>query len=255
MPTPQHIDALVDRIRCVQTEEEKNELIGHLAQTAKPSIVSFVNAHAVNLCWHSDAVLAAFQASDLLLRDGIGLKLALSALGRPVGLNMNGTDFIPLLLHRLPPRRVALYGTETPWLEAARDRLAADTLHDYADVQHGFHDDEHYVACARRTRPDVIVLAMGMPRQERAAARLKAELDHPALIINGGAIMDFLARRFERAPVYVQRAGLEWAYRLAQEPRRLSRRYLVGGVGFVRNVMILRRLAGARAAGAQAQGV
>lgn len=255
MPTPQHIDALVDRIRCVQTEEEKDELIGHLGQTAKPSIVSFVNAHAVNLCWHSDAALAAFQSSDLLLRDGIGLKLALSALGRPVGLNMNGTDFIPLLLHRLPSRRVALYGTETPWLEAARDRLAADTRHDYADVQHGFQDDEYYVACARRTRPDVIVLAMGMPRQERVAARLKAELDHPVLIVNGGAILDFLARRFERAPVCVQRAGLEWVYRLAQEPRRLSRRYLVGGVGFVRNVMILRRLAGARAAGAQAQGV
>lgn len=255
MPTPQLIDALVDRIRCVQTEDERTELIGHLGQTAKPLIVSFVNAHAVNLCWHSDAALAAFQASDLLLRDGIGLKLALSALGRPVGLNMNGTDFIPLLLARLPRRRVVLYGTESPWLDAARDRLAAATPHEYADLQHGFHDDDHYIACARRTRPDVIVLAMGMPRQERVAVRLKAELDHPVLIVNGGAVVDFLARRFDRAPVFVQRAGLEWLYRLAQEPRRLSHRYLVGGVGFVRNVMVLRRLAGARAAGAQAQGV
>jgi len=255
MPTPQHIDALMDRIRCVQTEDEKNELIGHLSQPGKPAILSFVNAHAVNLCWHSDTALAAFQASDVLLRDGIGLKLALSALGRNPGLNMNGTDFIPLLLNRMSPRRVAVYGTGSPWLEAARDRLAADTPHDYVDLQHGFHDDDHYVACARRTRPDVIVLAMGMPRQERVAVRLKADLDLPVLVVNGGAIVDFLANRFERAPPYVQRAGLEWLYRLAQEPRRLSRRYLVGGVGFVRNVMVLRRLAGARAAGAQAQGV
>lgn len=255
MPTPRHIQDLVDRIRCVHSDDEKFDLIENLARLPAPAIVSFVNAHAINLCWHSEAALAAFQASDLLLRDGIGLKLALSALGRPQGLNMNGTDFIPLLLARLPARRVVLYGTESPWLEVARDRLAATTPHAFIDVQHGFHPDGHYIDCARRDQPDVIVLAMGMPRQEQVAACLRAGLEHPVLIVNGGAVIDFLACRFERAPPLVQRVGLEWLYRLAQEPRRLAHRYLVGGVSFARNVMILRRSAGARAAGAQAQGV
>jgi len=78
-----------------------------------------------------------------------------------------------------------------------------------------------------------ILLAMGMPRQEEVAVELKRALDHRVLIINGGAIVDFLAGRFARAPTLVQRLGFEWAFRLAQEPRRLFRRYLVTNSRFL----------------------
>ena len=120
---------------------------------------------------------------------------------------------------------------------------------------HGFHPTDRYVESARRHRPDIIVLAMGMPRQEEVAVQLRQSLEHPVLIINGGAIVDFMARRFDRAPVVIQRLGLEWAYRMAQEPRRLYRRYIHGGFRFARNLLLLRRAASARSTGAQAQGV
>ncbi|HEY0835683.1 MAG TPA: WecB/TagA/CpsF family glycosyltransferase [Azospirillum sp.] len=225
-----------------------------MAAPEKPTILSFVNAHAVNLCWNSGEALAWFRASDVLLRDGIGLKKAFDLLGFEPGLNMNGTDFIPLLLRTLPRRRLAVYGTQHPWLDRAKATLETTTTHDIVDLQHGFHPTERYVEHARQHRPDVILLAMGMPRQEAVAVELGAALDHPVLIINGGAIIDFLAQRFERAPPVVQRLGLEWLYRVGQEPRRLFRRYFVGGVNFARIVLILRRAA-SRSSGAQAQGV
>ncbi|CCD00703.1 putative Glycosyl transferase, WecB/TagA/CpsF family (fragment) (plasmid) [Azospirillum baldaniorum] len=82
-----------------------------------------------------------------------------------------------------------------------------------------------------------------MPRQEEVAVQLKRALDHKVLIVNGGAIIDFLAGRFTRAPAAVQRIGLEWAFRLVQEPRRLFRRYCVGAFGFAHTVMLMRRAA------------
>jgi len=255
MTNPREVLTLIDSIRLIHSDEQRRDLIRSLDKVDRPTILSFINVHAVNLCWSSAAVFDAFRASDLVLRDGIGLSVAMKALGMAPGLNMNGTDFIPLLLRSLPKRRLAVYGTATPWLERARIHLEETTPHVIADMLHGFHPTDRYLESARRHRPDVIVLAMGMPRQEEVAVRLRQALEHPVLIINGGAIVDFMARRFERAPVAVQRLGLEWAYRMAQEPRRLYRRYIHGGVRFAHNVMLLRRAASARSTGAQAQGV
>lgn len=246
MPNPRDVLALIERMRCIADDAQREDLLASLASVEHPTVLSFVNAHAVNLCLRSAPAFAAFRASDVLLRDGVGLQMILPSLGLPTGLNMNGTDFIPHLLQTLPKRRIAVYGTATPWLERARARLESFTPHAYCDLQHGFHPVGRYVEFARASRPELILLAMGMPRQEEVAAELKQALDHPVLIVNGGAIVDFLAGRFKRAPDHVQRAGLEWAYRLSQEPRRLFNRYVTGAFTFARTALLLRRAALAR---------
>lgn len=243
MPNPPDILSLLDRIRCIKTEDERNSLVDSLVSIERTSILSFVNAHAVNLCSGSDEVLAAFRASDVILRDGIGVKVAFSALGREPGWNMNGTDFIPTLLAAMTPKRIAVFGTSDPWLSRGTERVAAAGGHAVVDRLDGFRQIDEYVDSVRRCRPDVILLAMGMPRQEMVANILKKSIEHPALIINGGAIVDFLAGRVERAPVPIQRVGLEWLYRLAREPRRLFGRYVIGGVLFAHTVLTLRRVA------------
>src|SRR5690606_40821841 len=74
----------------------------------------------------------------------------------------------------------------------------------------------------------IIVLAMGMPKQEQVAVQLRDALNTPALLICGGAILDFAAERFPRAPLWMRRFGLEWLFRLLLEPRRLFKRYALG---------------------------
>lgn len=249
MPDPRDVLELIERMRCVSSDDERRALLASLGAVERPTTLSFLNAHGVNLCMASDPALAAFRNSDIILRDGIGLQAVLPWLGLPAGLNMNGTDFIPLLLRTLSPRKVAVYGTATPWLERARAALEERTPHQYCDLQNGFHPVEHYVEQARAHRPDVILLAMGMPRQEEVAALLKRSLDYPVLIVNGGAIVDFLAGRFKRAPEAVQRSGLEWAFRLAQEPKRLFRRYCIGAFDFAHTVFLLRRASSLRSTG------
>ncbi|GMN14968.1 WecB/TagA/CpsF family glycosyltransferase [Altererythrobacter sp. MTPC7] len=78
-------------------------------------------------------------------------------------------------------------------------------------------------------RPSLVILGMGMPKQELLAERL---LKDPAfsrtgmVVVNGSAIIDFMSGEVQRAPEWMRRAKVEWAYRLAREPRRLLPRYI-----------------------------
>ncbi|MGH8082227.1 MAG: WecB/TagA/CpsF family glycosyltransferase, partial [Lysobacter sp.] len=176
--------------------------------------------------------------SDMLLRDGVGIAACLRLLARSPGENANGTDLIARLIDAHAGRRVAVIGTCEPYLQRAREALARKGL-DVVCALDGFGEEDRYVPAIVQSRPDLVILGMGMPKQERIAARLAAAADYPMTILNGGAIVDFLAGRFPRAPLWMRQARLEWLYRLAREPRRLWRRYLLGGGLFVSRVLNL----------------
>lgn len=190
-------------------------------------ILGFLNHHAVNLAAGDAEFRQHLLAVDFLLRDGVGVALACRFLGMRAGANLNGTDLIPVLLERAKGRRLMLCGTSEPWLGKAARRLADEGQHVIAAID-GFRDFESFREAVVAARPDILVLGMGMPRQEAFAFRLGAELDTPMLIVNGGAIIDFLGGRFPRAPVLWRRLRLEWLFRLCLEPRRLAGRYLLG---------------------------
>jgi exopolysaccharide biosynthesis WecB/TagA/CpsF family protein len=97
----------------------------------------------------------------------------------------------------------------------------------------GYHDDEEYLKALRERKPSLIILAMGMPKQERVAALLARNLCYPCLIVCGGAILDFMGGKVKRAPLIFRQLGIEWLYRLAQEPKRLFKRYVIGNAVFL----------------------
>lgn len=84
---------------------------------------------------------------------------------------------------------------------------------------------KHIVTLIRQSRARLLVVGLGFPKQERWIHQVQHELDG-LVVIAGGASIDFFAGKVKRAPLWIQRRGLEWAYRLIQEPRRLWRRYL-----------------------------
>jgi len=198
-----------------------------LSRKEMPTVVGFINQHALNMALADEEFRVDLLSADLLLRDGKGMEMACQWLGRDPGANLNGTDLIPLLLTRNIGRRVALFGTTEPWLGQARARLQREG-HLVVAAMDGFKDDAAYIETVKTRRPEIVILAMGMPRQEHVAAVLAQHAEGPLLIVNGGAILDFLAGRVSRAPAWMRGAGLEWAYRLMLEPRRLARRYLLG---------------------------
>jgi N-acetylglucosaminyldiphosphoundecaprenol N-acetyl-beta-D-mannosaminyltransferase len=96
--------------------------------------------------------------------------------------------------------------------------------------------DPQVLDVIREARPDILCVALGHPKQERWIEEYRDKLEVPVLVGVGGSL-DFIVGTKARAPKWMQRSGLEWVHRLASEPRRLWRRYLIGNTQFVAGVL------------------
>jgi exopolysaccharide biosynthesis WecB/TagA/CpsF family protein len=228
---------IIRKLRVVNDSGDEQRLIDALSRTEVATVLGFVNAHAMNLVAGNANYNEALSAADVLLRDGSGMAILFRRLGLEPGLNMNGTDFIPKLLAAFKGRRVAFWGTEQPFLANAVQRSEAVYEVNVVSAHHGFDEVEAYINHARQFQPELVVLGMGMPKQEAVAARL-ADSGVPCLIVCGGAILDFLGGKVTRAPQWVRRLGCEWVFRLASEPKRLFSRYVVGNPMFLLRALI-----------------
>lgn len=221
---------------------ETDLFIDNLLNIKSPQVLGFLNQYAFNLICSSHEVSKAFNKADFLLRDGKGVELACRYLNIDPGENLNGTDFIPRLVGKIVAEKERLnlfvYGTKSPWLERGSENLFKGNC---CYVLDGFGKEESYVdhfsqyQCSKSF--NLIVLAMGMPKQEVVAALLKEVALSRTLIICGGAIIDFQGGRFSRSPRILRDFGLEWLYRLSKEPVRLFRRYVIGIPLFFYNVV------------------
>ncbi|HWI82323.1 WecB/TagA/CpsF family glycosyltransferase [Ramlibacter sp.] len=230
-------------VRClvrIHSDRGERQLLDSLTHPAEATVVAFVNAHAMNSAATSREFFEAVRAADVVLRDGIGMAILLKLLNLEPGLNLNGTDLIPKILRRYAGRPIALFGTEDPYLARARE-VVMSTLAPGGPctTAHGFLDTAAYVRLALEHRPSLIVLGMGMPRQEAVARELRAVVDFPCLIVCGGAIIDFIGGKTSRAPRWMRGAGLEWLFRLALEPKRLFKRYVIGNPLFIARALTL----------------
>ena len=231
---------LVDRLLRVESEDGKRQLLDQLAMPSRPTVLAFVNAHAMNSAASSPHFFQALRSADIVLRDGSGMAILLKLLARQPGLNLNGTDLIPAILRRYDGRPIALFGTQEPYLSSARDTVRRTFApQSQCIAASGFLPTSDYLALAASHAPALIVLGMGMPRQEEVARELRAALHHPCLIVCGGAIIDFMGGKTSRAPRWVRAVGMEWLYRLGLEPRRLFKRYVLGNPLFVARALRL----------------
>lgn len=234
----ENISSLVSKISIINQIIEKDSLIETLKQIDNPTVISFINAHAINTCYQNTIFFEKLKQSDYLLRDGVGLEILFKKAGLSPGLNMNGTDFIPEILNSQKSEDIALYGTSVRNVETTAEILERNSYKIISRLN-GFMDQDTYIDDAKAKKPKIILLGMGMPKQEEIAIALKNQLDYPCLIINGGALIDFMSNRIKRAPKIIRRFKCEWLFRLAQEPGRLYKRYLIGNFLFLIRTRIL----------------
>ena len=224
--------AIVQKLSVITDAADEQRLVDTLSRPSSPTVLGFVNAHAMNLVVGDEHYYQSLSSSDVLLRDGSGMSILFRHVGLAPGMNMNGTDFIPKLLAAFKGRRVALWGTQEPFLAGAACQSQQCFGVEVVSAHHGFAGVDVYSALAQQLQPELIVLGMGMPKQEAVAASIAAS-GHPCLIVCGGAILDFLGGKVSRAPQWVRQLGCEWLYRLMLEPRRLFQRYVIGNPLFL----------------------
>jgi N-acetylglucosaminyldiphosphoundecaprenol N-acetyl-beta-D-mannosaminyltransferase len=208
--------------------------------------VSFLNAHCVNVAQSDPVYRQALLASHLVLPDGVGVKLALGRQGRRMKSNLNGTDLFPKLCQELSERggsRMFLLGGQPGVAEGVARWVAQHGPGvEVVGTQHGFfHDDQAVLQQIRESGANLVLVALGVPLQETWVARHLQHLDSVVLCVGG--LFDFFSGRQKRAPLWVRRLSLEWAYRLWREPGRMWRRYLVGNLVFLSRLARLPRSA------------
>ena len=199
-------------------------------------MLAFCNAHTVNMA-RQNAEFAQALDQALVLNDGIGVEIG-SRLVHGAGFpaNLNGTDFTPALLrHVETPLRIFLLGSRPGVAERAGAMLVQQfPRHQIVGTRDGFFppsDDRIVAADIAASGADLVLVGMGHPLQEFWASAHWRSL--PAVTMCIGAFLDFTARVVPRAPRFIRAIRAEWLYRLAWEPRRLARRYIIGNITFL----------------------
>jgi beta-1,4-glucosyltransferase len=205
--------------------------------------VAFVNTH---LLYHAlkDDALALELKRFTLFNDGVGVDfLARTLCGRGFSDNLNGTDFVPMLLQEAPPgTRLFLFGGAEIVVQAAARALQDAYPHiELCGSCDGYESGDATVRSAlQKAEPDLVLVALGNPLQELWIAR-NWDAAPRASFLGVGALFDFLAETHPRAPKAVREARLEWLFRLSREPKRLWRRYTYE-VGYVALALLSERL-------------
>jgi N-acetylglucosaminyldiphosphoundecaprenol N-acetyl-beta-D-mannosaminyltransferase len=205
------------------------------AKAHRKMLVVNANAHMMVLAQNNLWMGALFEMADIAFCDGAGVQLAIRIL---LGRRMQRTtppEWIGVVLHTLgSDASVFWLGGEPQVVSVAAQRYEALYGVRTAGVQHGFFDispqsqeAEAIIARINAAAPSIILVNMGMPRQERWLWENWDRLSD-GVAITAGALVDHAAGRVRRPPRWVADLGMEWLIRLLREPRRLWRRYLVG---------------------------
>lgn len=226
------------------TLDEAAELGGQMLQEDRFHYVVTPNPEFLLAAEKDGEFARVLNGADLVLPDGIGVIYSAKILGTPMKQRVPGIEFGERMLARLNEQggRLYLLGAKPGVAEKAGENI----LQRYPDIvlcgTHDgyFQDDEAVLRLVAAARPDLLIVCLGAPRQEKWMARWGIHTGARLAIGMGGAL-DVFAGEVERAPERWQKLGLEWAYRLKKEPRRITR--------MARLPLVLVKAAGCRVTG------
>lgn len=228
---------------CDSSMDEAVALLEQMMQRGgdKAHAVYFVNAQTLNFACEDPAYRDVLARADRVYGDGTGVRWAARWIhGRRLRDNVNGTDIVPQLFHRLAGRgyRYFLLGNTAERIaRAAAHAQATYPGWELAGYHHGYlGDDDHarVVEQINASGAHMLLVGMGNPRQEQWIARHLPMLTVP-LCMGTGGLFDYWVGDLVRAPAWVRRLGHEWLHLLIRQPHK-ARRYLLGNPLFLLRV-------------------
>mgnify|MGYP000973024818 FL=1 len=210
------------------TMAEAVDVVRRAMDTRAGVMVATANAEMLMRATHDEELRRILNASALVVPDGAGTVWAARHLGHAMPERVAGYDLAQELLRCAPAegRRVYFFGSAPGVAEKAKAK--AEQLYpgiELVGVRNGFFspaDNAAIIAEIRAARPDLLLVALGVPKQEKWIAAHLAELDVPVAIGVGGTL-DVMAGVMKRAPLWMQKAKLEWLFRGLMQPKRAGR--------------------------------
>lgn len=206
----------------------------------------FVNVNSVNLTVDRPALTVSLNNADRCFADGSGLRLAAKTLGINIRDNVNGTDMLPHLC------KAAQVSGNSIYLLGAKPGVAVATAKNLrkqyptlriAGAEHGYFDrteDTNVVERINQANADILLLAMGSPVQEKWLQDNAPKLACRSALAVGG-LFDFYSGQISRAPLWMRELGMEWIWRLIQEPKSKFNRYVIGNPLFLIRTFVFNR--------------
>jgi N-acetylglucosaminyldiphosphoundecaprenol N-acetyl-beta-D-mannosaminyltransferase len=221
-------------------EEALDQLDAWLVDGRRRSLF-FVNAHTLNLASKDEDFRRVLNGADAVFGDGTGVRWAARTRGHRLRANLNGTDLVPALLKGRAGTRVFLLGStpdRAPRAAAAFRRLFPAC--ELVGSHHGYVQEEGAsraaIAQINAARPDLLLVGMGNPLQERWIARWRDDID-AELCIGVGGLLEYWTGALQRAPAWMRRKGIEWVHILLSQPWK-ARRYLIGNPVFLARLLL-----------------
>ena len=214
----------VDAVTMSQAVERVINLIG----MGKPSMVATANAEMLLNATHDAELKKILNAASLVVPDGAGTVWAARHLGKQMPERVAGFDLVQELMKIAPAHdfKFFLFGA-APGI-ADKAKLKAETLYPGIKIvgtRNGYfkaEDELDIIAQIKSSRPDILLAALGVPKQEKWLFKHKDELKIPVSIGVGGTF-DVMAGVVKRAPLWMQKARLEWLFRAMLQPSRAGR--------------------------------
>jgi N-acetylglucosaminyldiphosphoundecaprenol N-acetyl-beta-D-mannosaminyltransferase len=232
-------------IDVLNTTETLSRCLGFINSNSN-NLIFFINAHCFNIAQKNSEYKSALNTADLLLNDGIGIKIGAKISGIKIKENMNGTDLVPKILEfaKDHSKNVYFLGGMEGIASAAKQKteflFSGISIVKARNGYFDFNDDQEVINDIIKNKTDILIVGMGVPRQELWLTKNKDKLTGVKISIAGGAILDFISEKVVRAPKWMQKTGTEWIFRLIQEPARLFKRYAIGIPLFYYHIMRLK---------------
>jgi N-acetylglucosaminyldiphosphoundecaprenol N-acetyl-beta-D-mannosaminyltransferase len=213
-------------------DETVNDIIRRIRENRKPMQHCVVNTYKFLLMQRLPELKDIVHRCDMINADGQSVVWALQLLGRRVKERVAGIDLMEKLVERAAQENLSVYffGSRLPIVEqvAKHYQKLYPTLR-VAGYQHGYYrregDEARFTAAIRDAKPDLLFVALDSPRKEYFLGKHLSHMNVPFSMGVGGSF-DVIAGNIPRAPLWMQHNGLEWLWRLKQEPRRMFPRYL-----------------------------
>ncbi|GAA0791688.1 MULTISPECIES: WecB/TagA/CpsF family glycosyltransferase [Pseudomonadati] len=213
------------------------------AKTPQCDSYAFVNADCMNIAYKNEQYRQILNRNTHVFADGSGLRLACKIHHIALKDNVNGTDMFPLLCQQAAEQGVGIFmlgakpGIANKAAAKMQQRFPLLRICGIHDGYFSAQQTDDVINKINASGAKILLLAMGAPTQELWIAEHSSKLSVGAAIGVGG-LFDFYADAVSRAPVAVRQMGMEWIWRLMQEPKRMWRRYVVGNPLFVMRVFI-----------------
>jgi exopolysaccharide biosynthesis WecB/TagA/CpsF family protein len=237
-------DTMTDAVDWVMSEQDL--LINGEQKPKSCKTGCFVNVNSVNLSVDHPQLKSNLNAANRSFADGSGLRLAAKNLGINIRDNLNGTDMLPQLCEAAQAQGMSIY------LLGAKPGVAIATANNLlkqyprliiAGAEHGYFertDDSNAVKRINQSNADILLLAMGSPVQEQWLKDNAPQLTCRTALAVGG-LFDFYSGHISRAPIWMRELGLEWVWRLMQEPKSKFKRYVIGNPLFLIRTFVFNR--------------